>query len=201
MKQHHISHQWQHQSHLSFFVQCSITTTDQIYTLLITNGFQDEREEAEGHATGGKEPATLVLDPNVLLENTGNSMAVGGQVKVPLKVTSLNFDTMCASQPQNHVSHAPSLAVNWMSNGGRGAHGVGNQVGSLGGGIGSSQKLWEQLDSKQAGPLIRNGNRGENKPLPLLPFRTLSKNTSPGKERNHISICEPCPKKSSGQTI
>jgi hypothetical protein len=29
----------------------------------------------------------------------------------------------------------------------------------------------------------------------------LSKNTSPGKERNHISICEPCPKKSSGQTI
>lgn len=164
--------------------------------MLITIGFQEEREEAEGHATGGKEPATLVLDPNVLLENTGNSMTVGGQVKVPLKVTSLNFDTMCSSQPQNHVNHASSVAVNWMSNGGRAAHGVGNQVG----GIGSSQKLWEQLDSKQAGALVRNGNRGENKPLPLLPIRTLSKNTSPGKERNHTSICEACPKKSSGQT-
>lgn len=153
-------------------------------------GCQEERQEAEVYLMGGKEPTTLVLDPYVLLENAPNSMTLGGQTKVPLKVTSLNFDTMCASQSPAYTSVVANLTINGRPHG----HNHGNQA-SAHNAFGNSQKQWEQIDTRQAGTLfLKKGSKGENK-LFTLPFQNVLKNISPGKERVHMTTCEPCPKK------
>jgi len=102
-------------------------------------------------------------------------MSVGGQIKVPLKVTSLNFDTMCASQPSTILNGLRGYGINQAStqNTSHNSH-LNTQY--------NSQKQWEQFDSKQVGSLVRKGSRVENK-LFILPFQTFLKNVSPGKER------------------
>ena len=101
-------------------------------------------------------------------------MTVGGQIKVPLKVTSLNFDSMCT---------ANTGTLNGLR--GYGIQQASTQNPSYNSQYNTqynSQKQWEQLDTKQAGTLVRKGSRGENK-LFMLPFQTFLKNVSPGKER------------------
>lgn len=129
---------------------------------------QEERQEAEAYVSG-KEPNILALDPNILLENAPNSLSMGGQIKVPLKVTSLNFDA-----PQPMVCGLRGYGMNQASTQNNNSH-MNTQY--------NSQKQWEQVDTKQAGSLVRKGgSRTENK-LFMLPFQTYLKNISPGKER------------------
>lgn len=106
----------------------------------------------------------------MLLESAPNSMTVGGQIKVPLKVTSLNFDSMCT---------ANATILNGLR--GYGIQQASAQNTSYNSQY-NSQKQWEQFDTKQAGTLVGKGSRGENK-LFMLPFQTFLKNVSPGKER------------------
>ncbi|XP_024365341.1 uncharacterized protein [Physcomitrium patens] len=126
---------------------------------------QEERQEAEAYSTG-KEPSAIVVDPNVLYESPPNSMTVCGQIKVPLKVTSMNFDTICASQ-------ASKL---------NGLRGYGLNQASTQNATYNSLKHWEQMDAKQVGSLVRKGSKGENKLL-MLPFQTFLKTVTSGKER------------------
>lgn len=106
------------------------------------------------------------MDPNVLYESPPNSMTVCGQIKVPLKVTSMNFDTICASQ-------ASKL---------NGLRGYGLNQASTQNATYNSLKHWEQMDAKQVGSLVRKGSKGENKLL-MLPFQTFLKTVTSGKER------------------
>jgi hypothetical protein len=152
---------------------------------------------------GGKEPTTLMMDPNVLLDSLPNSLMLGGQTKVPLKVTSLNFDNLCAAQ----TSTTTYTAIVANAGGPRGLNGFFSHANQVSGNSGynnsntGQKQLGEQFvdGNKQMAPLLqRKGNRGENKVL-LVPIQNFLKNISPAKDGiMHTTMCElPCPKKSS----
>ncbi|BFI30707.1 hypothetical protein MPTK2_3g14780 [Marchantia polymorpha subsp. ruderalis] len=148
---------------------------------------EEERHEAEGYAAGTKESAPLLMDSNALADNHSNStpcLGTGGQIKVPLKVTSLNFESMCLQQSPrgtyqitnpskqtrvtvyNHVSPTQSHS--------------------------SSTVKWEMDDPKhQLGvlrrcfdksQLVRGKGKGENKVI-TIPYSTYVKTLSPSKDR------------------
>ncbi len=166
--------------------------------------FQEERQEAEAYLMGGKEPTTLMMDPNVLLDSLPNSLLLGGQTKVPLKVTSLNFDNLCAAQTSTTYT---TIVAN--AGGLRGLNGFFSHANQVSGNSGynnsnnntGQKQLGEQFvdGNKQMAPLLqRKGNQGENKVL-LVPIQNFLKNISPAKDGiMHTTMCElPCPKKSS----
>ncbi|KAH9572717.1 hypothetical protein CY35_02G167000 [Sphagnum magellanicum] len=162
---------------------------------------EEERQEAEAYLLGGKEPTTLMMDPNVLLDSLPNSLMLGGQTKVPLKVTSLNFDNLCAAQTS--TTTYTTIVAN--AGGLRGLNGFFSHANHVSGNSGynntGQKQLGEQFvdGNKQMAPLLqRKGNRGENKVL-LLPIQNFLKNISPAKDGiMHTTMCElPCPKKSS----
>jgi hypothetical protein len=153
---------------------------------------------------GGKEPTTLMMDPNVLLDSLPNSLLLGGQTKVPLKVTSLNFDNLCAAQTSTTYT---TIVAN--AGGLRGLNGFFSHANQVSGNSGynnsnnntGQKQLGEQFvdGNKQMAPLLqRKGNQGENKVL-LVPIQNFLKNISPAKDGiMHTTMCElPCPKKSS----
>jgi hypothetical protein len=148
---------------------------------------------------GGKEPTTLMMDPNVLLDSLPNSLMLGGQTKVPLKVTSLNFDNLCAAQTS--TTTYTTIVAN--AGGLHGLNGFFSHANQVSGNSGynnnntGQKQLGEQFvdGNKQMAPLLqRKGNRGENKV-----FQNFLKNISPAKDGiMHTTMCElPCPKKSS----
>lgn len=77
---------------------------------------QEERLEAEQYLAG-KEGVAASSDLSTVLESTsnGHAGAHNGQGKVPLKVTSLDFDAMCTqihpSSPQSNGSKGPHAST------------------------------------------------------------------------------------------
>ncbi|KAL2634362.1 hypothetical protein R1flu_005841 [Riccia fluitans] len=141
---------------------------------------EEERHEAEAYAAGSKEPSPLMLDSNSLLDNHNNSQCVGGQIKVPLKVTSLSFESMCLLQSprgtyqiQTNASKQritaaqshPSSAVKWELDDSKHQLGV----------------LRRCFDKNQ---VVRGKGKGENKVL-TIPYSTYVKSLSPSRDRTH----------------
>lgn len=158
---------YRHAHHQSFFLLLQ-------RNCLLLFVCQDERQAAEGYKSVNKESTPVVLDPGYCAEDDSNSMIV----KVPLRLTSLNFDTIVPS----------ALAAI----GSRHSHYHGSQASShsFGSGKASSQNgslVKSHADSRRSlfsrftemGPLIQRKNgRGENK-LFVVPFQTFLRSMSP----------------------
>ncbi|KAL3693463.1 hypothetical protein R1sor_007114 [Riccia sorocarpa] len=143
---------------------------------------EEERHEAEAYASGSKEPNSLMLDSNSLLDNHNhNSQCVGGQIKVPLKVTSLSFESMCLLQSPRGTYQIQSNPC--------------KQRITVAQPHPSSASLKMELDDNkhQLGVLrrcfdrsqvVRGKGKGENKVL-TIPYSTYVKSLSPTRDRTH----------------
>lgn len=140
---------------------------------------QEERQEAEVQFWGNKDSNSVLTDSNSTpLDHHGNGLSVtnGFQLKIPLKVTSLNFESVCLQQSPrgtyqitnpnksrvtiyNHLSNFPGVKV-WDVDDPKQQSGV----------------LRRCLDRNQ--PLVRGKGKGENKVI-MIPYSTYVKNLSP----------------------